>query len=265
MVIASIFLSAPGCSSLKTTNDVSTVSGGVATSVAGSVSPTVVLQSGLGDGKDSWRSVFNTIAESNRVFAYDRPGRGGSPSVEGPRDPCTVAAEMRRVLQAAGIAPPYILVGHSLGGLYQYAYAKLYPEEVVGLVLLDPTHPEHWSRMQHDAPAAAAVLKGFRMTVFNTTSRAEFDDQSRGLDRIDMTTPLNVPGRMLTRTRFPGIESGTFEKMVHSLENDWVRLLGDRCVKKAVAGSGHYIHQDRPDVVVAELRSLIAELPVHSK
>jgi len=132
-------------------------------------------------------------------------------------------------------------------------------------VLLDPTQPEHWSRMQHEAPAAAAILKGLRLTAFSATSRAEFDDQSRGLDRIDLKTPLNVPVRMLTRTRFPGIESGSFEAMVHSLERDWSCLLGGRCERKAVADSGHYIHQDRPEVVIAELRSLIAELTVAGK
>lgn len=264
IALIAFIISVAGCASVKTTSKIQNALGGeVATSVAGAGSPTLVLQSGLGDGKESWGSVFEKLSITNRVFAYDRPGYGDSSKADGPRDPCTVAAELRATLKAAGLAPPYILVGHSIGGLYHYTYAKLYPEEVVGLVLLDPTHPTHWERMQKDVPAAAAVIKSLRLTLFNAASRVEFDNQARNLERIDLKIPLDVPVRMLTRTTFTGLEAGSFETMVHSLESDWVRLLGRRCVKSAVPHSGHYIHKEHPEVVVAEVRSLNAEVTGH--
>lgn len=233
--------------------------GVVASSVTGTGLPTVVLQSGLGDGKDSWKIVFAKIAESNRVFAYDRPGYGNSPSVNTSRDPCSIVEELRNALKASGLAPPYVLVGHSLGGLYQFVFAKLHPEEVAGLMLLDPTHPDHWNRMQHDAPADAAIIKVMR-PVFGTAMRAEFNDQAQCLEHIDMKTSLTMPVRLLTKTQFQLIELGSFKTMVHSLEDDWLRLLGAKSVQH-VAGSGHYIHQDQPDIVIQELQSLIGELP----
>lgn len=261
VAIATLFFCLSGCSSIKTTTTVTTSTGLIASAVAGSVQPTVVLQSGLGDGKDSWKTIYQQIAVSNRVFAYDRPGYGDSPWVKAPRDPCSVATELRGALRAAGLSPPYVLVGHSLGGLYQFVFAKLYPGEVAGLLLLDPTHPSHWERMQHEAPAAAALIKGLRITSFGVASRDEFDDQTLCLDRIDTTTPLAMPVRLLTKTRFQAIELGSFETMVHSLEDDWRHLLGVQDILR-VADSGHYIHHDQPAIVLEVLRSLVNEAPL---
>lgn len=263
LILTMILFTTGGCTSLDTTGLTPTPSGQIATSVAGSGGPVIVFQSGLGDGKDSWRPVFHTLSASNQVFAYDRPGYGRSPAAKSPRDPCTIAAELRSTLKAAGISPPYILVGHSIGGLYQYAYARLYPEDVAGVVLIDPTHPDHWNRMQQEAPAAATVIKGLRATVFSATSRSEFDAQNQCLGSFDAKSPLAVPVRLLTKTKFTGIERGAFETMVHSLENDWMRLLGAKSINR-VRGAGHYIHHDQPDIVVQEIRALIKELPARS-
>src|SRR5574343_1205197 len=115
--------------------------------------PTVVLQAGLGDGQSAWRPVLPALQQLGPVFAYDRPGYGSAASVDGARDPCTIARELHALLQQQQVAPPYLLVGHSIGGLYQYVYARLYPQEVAGMVLLDPTHTEHWASMQQQVPA----------------------------------------------------------------------------------------------------------------
>lgn len=251
---------ASGCSSIATTAKAKTPSGTVASAVAGRGTPTIVLQSGLGDDKDTWAPVFSRLAESGRVFAYDRPGYGDSSSVQTARDPCTIATELRDTLRASGLTPPYLLVGHSLGGLYQYAFAKLYPNEVAGLVLLEPTHPRHWQRMQNDAPAMAAIVKGLRITSFSRTNRAEFDDQARCLERIDMTQPVYVPARLLYRKHFQGIESGAFASMVRSLESDWQRLLGIKN-SRHINYAGHYLHRDQPEEVIREIRTLLSELP----
>jgi glucans biosynthesis protein C len=110
---------------------------------SGQGTPAVVFQSGLGDGPDVWRTVLPRVQAVTTAVALQRPGYGGSALPPGSRDACTIAAEQRAALQTAGIAPPYVLVGHSLGGLYQYVYARLYPHDVAALVLVDPTHPEH--------------------------------------------------------------------------------------------------------------------------
>lgn len=227
--------------------------------VAAAQPPTVVLQAGLGDDHESWRTVAPAIAAQARVFAYDRPGYGRRAPTEDVRDPCTIAAELRQALLNAGLAPPYILVGHSFGGLYQYVFAKLYPKDVAGILLMDPTHPDHWRRMQHDAPATAVFMKVMRAVAFSNVMRAEFDDQARCLERIDTQRPLAIPARLLVRTQFGLMESGAFATMVGLLASNWQRLLGIRTAHH-VAGAGHYIHHDRPGDVVAELQAVIGEV-----
>lgn len=240
---------------VATTGTAQTPAGPIAYTLAGSGSPVLVLQSGLGDSKASWGALLAQTAKDHRVLAYDRPGYGNSPPNLGPRDPCIIAAELRALLLAVGVEPPYILVGHSLGGLYQYVYAKLYPQDVAGLILLDPTHPEHWQRMQRGAKSAAGWVKTLRGTVFTATQQREFDDQAKCLDRIDLKTPLTAPSRLLVRTRYEAIEQGPFETLVHTLEEDWQRLTGAPAVQR-VCGSGHYIQREQPQSVIDALADL---------
>jgi pimeloyl-ACP methyl ester carboxylesterase len=249
-----------GCASIPTTGTHRTTSGVLAYSLTGAGQPTVVLQSGLGDGRAPWAAVVSRLSATHAVFSYDRPGYGQSSATAEARDPCSVATELHGVLSAAGIAPPYVLVGHSLGGLYQYAFARLYPTEVAALVLLDPTHPTHWRRMQADTPAMAGVVSGLRATVFSAAMRREFDDQDKCADRLSSLPPVSKPTRLLTRTRFELVEKGAFENMVHTLERDWVALTGASRVEP-IDGSGHYIQKDQPARVVAAIEAVAAAVP----
>jgi pimeloyl-ACP methyl ester carboxylesterase len=125
--------------------------------------PTVVLEAGLGESSLTWAGLQPLLAPSARVCAYDRAGFGWSAAVpEGHGAAATVAA-LRNLLAAAGEPGPYLLVGHSLGGVYARLFAQRYPEAVAGLVLLDPSHEEMVSRLPPDwqarvtkAEAAAA-------------------------------------------------------------------------------------------------------------
>lgn len=218
----------------------------------------VVFQSGLGDGKEVWADVLPEVAKRHAVLAYDRPGYGGSPKTEAPRDPCTVADQQHQLLAQTGLKPPYVLVGHSLGGLYQYVYAKLYPQDVAGLVLLDPTHPDYWRRMQADAPASAMAQKAMRKMMFSSTATAEFDAQAQCLQRIDMQKPLRVPTMLLVRGKFGIDEMGSFETVVRAQEIDWLRLSGAPVVER-ITGAGHYIQQDNPVIVNEAIKMVVKQ------
>src|SRR5579863_6176829 len=93
---------------------------------AGEGNPTVILESGLGDSYLSWRKVQSQIAQFSRVCSYDRAGLGYSETSTRPRTSRVMAEELHALLQAAGIAPPYVLVGHSLGGFNVRVFASLY-------------------------------------------------------------------------------------------------------------------------------------------
>jgi pimeloyl-ACP methyl ester carboxylesterase len=114
----------------------------------GTGSPTVVLEAGLGEVSPMMASwLAPDLASTTRVCVYDRAGRGWSESASGPQDGEQVATDLHRLLQNAGISPPYVMAGHSAGGIYVLNFAKLYPNDVAGVGLLDSMHPQQYDRM----------------------------------------------------------------------------------------------------------------------
>lgn len=114
----------------------------------GQGSPTVILESGLGNMSADWANVQPEAAKTTRVCTYDRAGMGWSESGPKPRDARQISSELHTLLKGAGIDGPYVLVGHSTGGLYARMYADRYPEEVAGVVLVDSSHPEQFTRSE---------------------------------------------------------------------------------------------------------------------
>lgn len=103
----------------------------------GSGGPAVVLQSGLGESSSYWARIAPSIAATTTVCAYDRAGHGRSEPANGPQDGIALATDLHTLLDRAGVAGPYILVGHSSGGPYVRVFAARYPDQVAGVVLLD--------------------------------------------------------------------------------------------------------------------------------
>lgn len=107
--------------------------------------PIVILEHGLGGNIEDWKKVIPLIANDYSVYVYNRPGYGKSDIPNTPRDAENIITELRANLNAQGIKPPFIYVGHSLGGLYGQYYAKKYPEDLRGIVLVDSTHPRQFT------------------------------------------------------------------------------------------------------------------------
>jgi pimeloyl-ACP methyl ester carboxylesterase len=110
----------------------------------GEGSPTVILEAGGGHFSATWARVQPMIAQSTRVCTYDRAGYGWSEPGPEPRDAQHIATELHALLDVAGVEPPYVLVGHSLGGIYARVFNDQYPGEVAGMALIDATHPDNW-------------------------------------------------------------------------------------------------------------------------
>jgi len=119
---------------------------------AGSGSPTLVLDAGLGNDALIWGSVQPQLEKTTRVCSYDRAGFGWSDAVPGPRDADHIAAELHDLLAVAHVSGPIVLMGHSIAGMYIRDYAARYPEEIAGLIFVDGSTP-----LQDEQPALRAA------------------------------------------------------------------------------------------------------------
>jgi len=113
----------------------------------GSGSPTVVLEAGASIHGIAWARVQDEVAKFTRVCSYDRAGLGWSDSVPEQLSPQRVAEMLHTLLANGGEKPPYLMVGHSLGGIYVRAFAALYPQDVAGMVLVDSSHENQNQRL----------------------------------------------------------------------------------------------------------------------
>ena len=109
--------------------------------------PTVVLEAGMASMSSNWAWVRAALARDGRVVSYDRAGLGWSDRGGGVMDAAASATDLHTALGVAGIGPPYVLAGHSYGGLVVRMFADQYPDEVVGLVLVDSSHPDQWANI----------------------------------------------------------------------------------------------------------------------
>src|SRR5215475_9267661 len=105
---------------------------------AGKSGPVIVFENGHASTWDAWDNVFFNVAKFARVIRYNRLGYGRSEPSDKPRTFKQIATELHQLLQAAKLAPPYILVGHSMGGATIRAFASLYKDETAGMVMVDP-------------------------------------------------------------------------------------------------------------------------------
>ena len=126
--------------------------------VEGEGTPTVILESGLGSYSLSWKEVVPEIAKFTQVVSYDRAGLGWSDPSPHVRDSEGAVADLKAALAAAEISGPFVLVGHSLGGVYVRHFAYDYPNEVAGMVLVDSSHEEQLDRLPLEAQRQLAKL-----------------------------------------------------------------------------------------------------------
>jgi pimeloyl-ACP methyl ester carboxylesterase len=110
----------------------------------GQGSPAVVFEAAIGGSAITWSLIQPDVARITRTCSYDRGGFGWSDAGPQPRTAGRIAGELRVLLQRAGIAPPFVFVGHSFGGLVGRVFAERYRDDMAGLVLVDPAHPEDW-------------------------------------------------------------------------------------------------------------------------
>ncbi|HSC07009.1 MAG TPA: alpha/beta fold hydrolase [Steroidobacteraceae bacterium] len=229
--------------------------------IEGHGSLTVVFESGLGDTLEVWNNIQPLIAEScARTIAYTRAGYPGSDAASGPRDSATIVAELRAELKRRGILPPYVLVGHSLGGLYMQYFARHYPAEIRGLLLVDSTH---WNQQLRLSPDKADAF-GRRSTVLFMPwiMRRELLDSVSAGEQVHISPVASVvPTIVLSRTRALNGETQALQVQAETLQGEIAAdFPSARHIR--VTDSGHYIQRDRPEVVIEAARELAGCRPL---
>jgi pimeloyl-ACP methyl ester carboxylesterase len=150
-------------------------------SCTGSGSPTVVLEPGAGMMSSSLGWIAPAVARDTRVCVYDRAGRGWSESADASQDGLQIATDLHTLLQRGQVPGPYVLAGHSFGGLYVLTFAARYPDEVAGMVLIDSTAPAS------EAPAAAPPGDRTSYDVVGRVSALVSSSARLGLGRLFAT------------------------------------------------------------------------------
>lgn len=226
--------------------------------VAGAGSPTVVFESGLGQGKRNWAPVFNAVAEVTRAVVYDRAGYGQSEPSTTSRDGLQIVLELREMLRVEGIAPPYVLVGHSLGGTVVKLFAKTYPLEVAGVVLVDARHEEftqrcrQWGvpRLLYDPPEAV-------LTMLPPAARAELQAAPLTLKQARRAgTFPDVPLIVLTQSNATSRWPQSLGKVWDASQRRMARMSALGRIK-VVGDAGHDVHLDRPDIVIRAVQGVV--------
>lgn len=157
-------------------------------SCTGSGSPTVVLEPGAGMVSAQLGLITPTVARETRVCVYDRAGRGWSEPAETRQDATQIATDLHTLLESADVPGPYVLAGHSFGGLYVLTFAARYPDEVAGMVLVDSTAPASEADAVETAPddGGSSDLADRVVTLVSASARL-------GLTRlVDQPTPTDV-------------------------------------------------------------------------
>jgi pimeloyl-ACP methyl ester carboxylesterase len=228
--------------------------------VQGSSLPTVVFESGAGAGLDSWAKVQPTVSRFARTVSYDRAGLGKSEPGPAPRHALQIASELHTALQKLGIQPPYILVGHSTGAFYIRLFAHAYPEEVAGLVFVDPNTEQLADWFKVNVPQdliAKAEMDSLKMPL---GQRAEWQATHQTAEQIRSAhLPVNLSSVVLTAMRpEPNHLSGFLEALLMSHEALAKRFPKSKHI--VTAKSGHNIQQEQPELVAQAIQDLVEQI-----
>ncbi|WNG36464.1 alpha/beta hydrolase [Archangium violaceum] len=224
--------------------------------IAGQGSPTIVLVNGSGGPIEGWLRVLEPLSALGTVFAYNRPGLGGSGKPVVPQTGEVIVESLRALLLHANLPPPYLLVGHSLGGLAVNLFARTFPAEVSGVVLLDATAPE-------DVRVMAKHQNGFQRfaqrtldTIFGKDEFGETEHVSRTVDLIQRAGPFpDVPLVVVTGGKPAMAWATPAQALAARAEHQRALAALSPQGKQLIASrSGHFPQLTEPEVVVEAVR-----------
>jgi pimeloyl-ACP methyl ester carboxylesterase len=211
----------------------------------------IVFENGLGGSLQWWKEVLPEIADDSTSFVYNRPGIGSSEPTSSPRDGVHIVDELRFLLLSKGLNPPYILVGHSLGGLYMQVFARKYPQEVKALILVDSTHPkqlEGESALENQSWWVRFILDA----TLNNSGEEELNLLSTTGDQVLILPTLKNKQVIVLSAAKPLLYSSKLADDANQKRKDIANLYPGS--KQIWVESGHGIPLEKPESIISAIR-----------
>ena len=219
---------------------------------AGDGSPPIVLVNGSGGPIEGWFKVDARLAALSTLFAYNRRGVGASSKPHEAQTGDVVVRDLRELLRHAGLTPPYLLVGHSLGGLFVNLFARTFPSEVAGVVLLDATAPDDVSVMAAHESGFQRMARRVLDKVLGKDPFAETEHAARTVELIQGAGPFpDLPLIVVTGGK-PAMAWATPAAALAARAEHQRRLVALSPQGRQVVAerSGHFPQFTQPELVV---------------
>ena len=256
--------------------------------------PVVIFESGHGTPMDNWDKVLDGVSKLAPLVTYDRPGTGKSESIDEIPTIKNVSDRLVRILNLLELEPPYLLVGHSLGGLYVRGFANHYPKLLAGLVIIDPadfteTHQnkrEYYDVLNWEDSKVDSLIQAFIDTRKSRREQSPLSIRREGqvleeirekeFKEINAIPLPNIPVHILVGGRFDMPEkfrSKEYDdealfrsKLKHRLAR-WTDVIQsvDRGMLLYSGDAGHFVHWDDPELVIASIRIVLLDYEEMSK
>lgn len=244
----------------------------------GEGAPTILIEQGGGISIEAgferpqtlgWPKVFASLARRQRTFMHDRAGLGWSYEPRKPRSCSQLVRDLRALLRHAEIGPPYLLVGHSIGGFNVRLFATQYPQEVAGVVLVDSAHPDQWTRFRRlvprPAPGEPVGLQPLRQKP-DPSLTPELIDYAASADEVRTAGTLgDIPLVVLSRCPSAPRPSGLPADLAAGIEEIWSGLqrdllkLSTRSTQVVATHAGHHMQLDEPYLVTRTILELLRQ------
>ncbi len=213
---------------------------------------TLVFENGSRNCIPRWETLFKQLPADVNIFAYNRPGYCKSSPAKTERTSDNIVNELRHTLQQQGLKPPYILIGHSLGGLYMQHFARQYPNEVKGLVLVDAVYPGILKNPEEFPWYAKLGMTTFlssdmKEEMYLAHTSGAIIDSLPAIDHMPIVRLFNYPKRAIENGNANYVDMGMVnrdEKLIEKIKAMYPRA------KTVVADSSHQMQETSPEVVV---------------
>ncbi len=225
----------------------------IAYKTAGEGDVAIILESGFGAGMETWKNVFDELSAHARVFAYHRPGYLGSTPTERPRTSLQVAEDLRELLHAVKIEPPYLMVGHSLGGCYSMEYTLRFRNEVVGIVSIDAPHLDYYRVRKEQGITTPPNLSEAQLNELSDNLRREYEAI---FTMRQFGTLGDLPLIVLTCDEQYGTKEELQAKLKSQKELAALSTNGKYIVDTE---SSHFIPDDNPKLVIESVLQILQD------